>query len=123
MNKKNINLMKKRIKECEDDIYFYKIFNDDSKSDTNIYIELNNLMNSSDEKQAWLKNIYKDNLQDIKKESDEDLDSIKILKEEIFILKKMISEEKKLPKKVVKKNRWLIGVILPRGIILEKNID
>ena len=103
MNKKNINLMKKRIKECEDDIYFYKVFNDDGKSDTNMYIELNNLMDSSNEKQAWLKNIYKDNLQDIKKESDEDLDSIQILKEEIFILENMISKEKKSHKNIMSK--------------------
>jgi len=105
MNKKNINLMKKRIRECEDDIYFYKVFNDDSKSDVNMYTELSNLMDTSDKKQMWLKNIYKDNLQDIKKESDDDFDSIQILKEEIFILKKIIIEEKKLPKKVVKKNK------------------
>jgi len=102
MNKKNINLMKKRIKECEDDIYFYKVFNDDSKSDTNMYTELSNLMDTSDE-QMWLKNIYKDNLQDIKKESDEDFDSIQILKEEIFILKKIIFEEKKSHKNIMSK--------------------
>jgi len=29
MNKKDIKLIKERIKECKDDIYFFKIFNDD----------------------------------------------------------------------------------------------
>jgi len=104
MNKKEMKLIKNKIKECKDDIYFCEISYENACSEVNKYMKLSNLMEASDEKQMWLKNIYEDNLQDFDKKTDESSDSFQALDKEVEILEKIITKEKS-SRKVMKKNK------------------
>ena len=104
MDKNEIKFIKNRIKECKGDINFFQVINYDNVLSTREYGNLSNLMDTSDKKQDWLKDIYGKFVKSIKIESDENFGCIQKLKEEIFILEKMISKEKEHKRKLME---WL----------------
>ena len=95
MDKNGEKLIKNQIKECEDEIYFHKTSNANIKSFIDTYTKLSNLMDTFDDEQLWLKEKYREYIRNIKKESNENFDTIQLLKEEIYILENLIPIEDK----------------------------
>ena len=93
MDKNDEELIKNQIKECEDEIHFHKTSNDRIRSFINIYTKLGNLMDTIDNEQAWLKEKYGEYVRNIKKELNENFDTIQLLKEEIYILENVNSRK------------------------------
>jgi len=93
MNKNDEELIRGQIKECEDEISFHETSNDRIRSFINIYTKLGNLMDTIDNEQAWLKEKYGEYVRNIKKELNENFDTIQLLKEEIYILENVNSRE------------------------------
>jgi hypothetical protein len=95
MNKDDEKLIRGQIEECENEISFHETSNARIKSFINTYVKLGNLMNTLDDEQIWLKEKYEEYVRNIKKESNENFDTIQLLKEEIYTLEKIISIEDK----------------------------
>ena len=93
MNKDDEKFIKNQIKECEDEIHFHETSNDRIKSFIKTYTKLDNLMNTVDDERAWLKEKYEEYVRNLKKESNENFDTIQLLKEEIYILENVNSRE------------------------------
>ena len=93
MNKNDEKLIKEQIKECEDEIHFHEASNDRTKAFIKTYTKLGSLMDTFDDGQAWLKEKYEEYIRNIKKESNDNFDTIQLLKEEIYTLEKIISKE------------------------------